>query len=79
MYTVNYCLDMATAEIDKLEYDEIFTLKDLFKGYEWNRISRGDRIALGTMFLNYAKANKAILLLGKSKSGQQRYKKIDLG
>ena len=25
----------------------------MFKGYEWNRISRSDRLLLGTLFLNY--------------------------
>lgn len=28
-------------------------MKDLFKGYEWNRIPRNDRLLLGTLFLNY--------------------------
>lgn len=76
MNDVNQMFNLAVAEIEKLEHDEIFTLRDLYKGYEWNRISRGDRITLGTLFLNFAKSNLDIELLGKNNSGQQSYKRI---
>lgn len=75
MYDVNELLSIAQNEINELERDEIFTVKELYKGYLWNRISRGDRITLGTLFLNFAKTRKDIKLLGKNKSGQQSYKK----
>ena len=78
MYTVNDLLQMAISEIHALEDGEKFTLKDLYKGYVWNRITRGDRIALGTLFLNFAKTENEIKLLGKSNSGQQSYQKIIL-
>ena len=75
MYNINELLEIGKVEIDKLEHNEIFTVKELYKGYLWNRISRGDRITLGTLFLNFAKTRKDIELLGKNKSGQQSYKK----
>ena len=75
MYNINDLFETAKKEVDYLHYGEIFLVKDLYKGYEWNRISRGDRIALGTLFLNFAKTRDDIKLLGKSKSGQQSYKK----
>jgi len=56
---------------------EVFLLKDLFKGYEWNRISRSDRLLLGTLFLNYIRTTKiGIDAIEKTSSGQQMYKKI---
>lgn len=55
MPTVNELLDKAKNELQYLESDEIFLVRDLFKGYEWNRISRSDRLLLGTLFLNYVK------------------------
>ena len=49
---VNELLDEAIKETENLKEDEIFLLKDLFKGYLWNRIPRKDRLLLGTLFLN---------------------------
>ena len=53
MKTVNDLLEQAISETLNLNNNEVFLLKDLFKGYEWNRISRGDRLLLGTLFLNH--------------------------
>ena len=55
MPDVNTLLDMAIKEADNLFDGEEFLVKDLFKGYEWNRIPRKDRLLLGTLFLNYVK------------------------
>ena len=55
--------------------DEIFLVRDLFKGYEWNRISRSDRLLLGTLFLNYVHTSGTRLKpIEKTSSGQQKYK-----
>ena len=51
MATVNDLLFIAINETKKLNANEIFLVRDLFKGYEWNRISRSDRLLLGTLFL----------------------------
>lgn len=57
--------------------EEMFLLRDLFKGYEWNRISRSDRLLLGTLFLNFIKTTESeISPIEKTSSGQQRYKKV---
>lgn len=76
MPNVNELLEIAKAEIERLKTDEIFLLRDLFKGYEWNRISRSDRLLLGTLFLNYIKSNDiSVVSIEKTSSGQQKYKK----
>lgn len=78
--TVNELLDIAKRELTNLKYGEIFLVRDLFKGYEWNRISRSDRLLLGTLFLNYIKTEElGIVPIEKTSSGQQRYKKQDCG
>jgi hypothetical protein len=75
MPNINEFLDIAKKEIDNLEYAEIFLLRDLFKGYEWNRISRSDRLLLGTLFLNYINtSNNIVIPIEKTSSGQQKYK-----
>lgn len=47
---VNTLLDNAIAELQNLEDGEYFLIRDLFRGYEWNRIPRSDRLLLGTLF-----------------------------
>jgi len=72
----NELLEVAKEELENLNYEEIFLVRDLFKGYDWNRISRSNRLLLGTLFLNYIKSTKTgIVPIEKTSSGQQRYKK----
>ena len=74
MPNVNELLDNAKDELTNLLHGEIFLLRDLFKGYEWNRISRSDRLLLGTLFLNYIKTvDIGVVPIEKTSSGQQRY------
>lgn len=56
---------------------EVFLVKDLFKGYVWNRIPRKDRLLLGTLFLNYVnKMEDNIKAIEKTSPNQQRYQKV---
>ena len=76
MCGINALLEMAIKETEKLDNGEFFLLRDLFKGYEWNRISRSDRLLLGTLFLNRVNNdNYDISVSSKSSSGQQKYQK----
>ncbi|MEL7622499.1 MAG: single-stranded DNA-binding protein [Clostridiales bacterium] len=77
MSDVNEFLEIAIKETENVENGEIFLVKDLFKGYEWNRIPRNDRLLLGTLFLNHInKSKRTIQPIEKTTSGQQKYKKI---
>lgn len=58
----NELLELAIKETDKVFVGEVFLVKDLFKGYEWNRIAIKDRLLLGTLFLNHVHKNKADLI-----------------
>ena len=79
MFDVNELLVRAEKETEKLLVDEVFLLKDLFKGYEWNRIPLKDRLLLGTLFLNYVnKTGGSVQAIEKTSSNQQKYKKIKL-
>lgn len=53
MNDVNELLNEAIKETANLKEEEIFLVKELFKGYEWNRIPRSERILLGTLFLHH--------------------------
>ena len=75
MFDVNELLLLAIKETENLVETEVFLVKDLFKGYEWNRIPRNDRLLLGTLFLNHMnKGSATIKPIEKTSSGQQRYK-----
>jgi hypothetical protein len=75
MAIANELLEQAIKETKKLNTNEVFLVRDLFKGYEWNRISRSDRLLLGTLFLNYVHTTGMHLKpIEKTSSGQQRYK-----
>ena len=76
MFDVNELLLRAEEEIDNLNEGEIFLVKDLFKGYEWNRILLRDRLLLGTLFLNFvSKTGGSTEAFEKTTSKQQKYKK----
>ena len=63
---------------ENLKTDEIFLVKELFKGYEWNRIDRKTRLLLGILFLNWVRTTNEdkIKIIEKTSSGQQKYKII---
>ncbi len=74
----NELLEQVIKETKKLNTNEVFLIQDLFKGYKRNRISRRDRLLLGTLFLNYVNTTKMHLKpIEKTSSGQQRYKVIN--
>ena len=50
MPAANELLERALNETANLKSGEVFLIKYLFLGYEWNRISRSDRLLLGTLF-----------------------------
>lgn len=73
----NQLLEEAKQEISELNNGEIFLVRELFKGYLWNRIPRKDRLLLGTLFLNWVQQNLDIIKpINKTSSGQQKYQKI---
>ena len=77
MQDLKTLLETALSETENLKEGETFLVKDLFKGYLWNRIPRGDRLLLGSMFLSYVGSSKDchIAVINKGASGQQMYKK----
>lgn len=69
---INELLDYAIKEVSYIQKNEVFTLKDLFKGYEWNRINQGNRRKLGTLFLNFAQS-QAYIAVKENNKGQKIY------
>lgn len=73
---INLLLKAAIDETESLHEGEEFLLKDLFKGYEWNRIPFKDRLLLGTLFLNTVHTMHSITAIQKTPSNQQKYRKV---
>ena len=77
MEDVNELLDEAIEETENLNAGEVFLVKDLFKGYIWNRIPLRDRLLLGTLFLYHVnQTNHHLAAIEKTSSYQQKYIKI---
>lgn len=74
MPNVNGLLDIVKSKMKSLNLGKIFLLGDLFKGYEWNSITRSDRLLLGTLFLIYCRLRWLLLkrLLQVSRSIENR-------
>jgi hypothetical protein len=72
---LNDLLDMAKESTKDVNKGEIFIVKDLFRGFEWNRIARGNRTKLGSMYLAYAQnmGSNDIEALDKTPQNQQKY------
>ncbi len=69
-------LETALSEAKNLKEGESFLIKDLFKGYLWNRIPKGERLLLGSLFLSYVNMHDCkITVIHKGASGQQMYMK----
>lgn len=64
--------------LNELISGEEFIVKDLFRGFEWNRITKGNRTKLGSMVFNFANHEGSIIIapLGKTPQNQQKYKKL---
>ena len=62
MGDLNTLLKSAINETKNLKEGESFLVKDLFKGYLWNRIPRGDRLLLGSMFMSYVSSQDCTLI-----------------
>ena len=77
MTDVNKLLAESIKEAQNLYEGEVFLVKDLFKGYVWNRIPRKDRLLLGTLFLNSVNQMDADLkAIEKTSSNQQKYMRV---
>lgn len=74
--TLEELYDMAIDALSKVEVNETFIVRDLFTGLEWNRIPKGLRTKLGSLFLLFVKKNDCFEENGKTPQNQQIYKRI---
>lgn len=67
--------EIAKNSISELDTNEEFIVKELFRRGEWNRIDKGNRTKLGSMFFSYSEheGNQIIEGIGETVQNQQRY------
>ena len=70
-------MKLAQKAVKELRPGEQFIVKDLFRGFEWQRIPVSYRARLGSMFLSYAVGlgSYELLVCGKTPQKQQIYEK----
>lgn len=75
--SLNNLFDIAVKATEDLTPNEEFIVKDLFRGFEWNRIPKGNRTKLGSQFFSYVNSDKCenVIPLDKTAQNQQRYKR----
>ncbi len=66
----------AWQETKNLKEGEVFLLKDLFKGYKWNRLEMEMRSSLGRLFLEKVQKKNSVEAIEKTSSHQQQYRKL---
>ena len=73
--TLEELLDAAIDSLNDVDRGETFVVRDLFRGFEWVRISRSDRTKLGGMFYRYIKEHGELNVepAGKTLQHQQKY------
>ena len=72
--------EKALLSIGGLKYGTSFEVKDLFKGADWEGLSKGDRISFGRYFSNKVKEGtiECVSKIGEGKTHHNRYIKTDL-
>lgn len=74
--TLEELFKIAKNQLHNLTSGEVFLVKDLFYGYSWNRISRGDRTKLGILFNSYVNTvGSGVEVVKKTPQNQWLYKK----
>lgn len=76
--SLNELLNVSKATVNELHKGETFILKDLFRGFEWERIPKGDRTKLGSSFSNFVEneGSNLIICIGKTPQNQLKYQKL---
>ena len=68
-------LQAAKDTLELVETGEVFTVRELFRGFEWKRLPMGERIRLGSLFYVYAQTEglDRVTIGEKTKQNQQQY------
>lgn len=76
---INELLEKAKINTRYLQKKKQFVLKELFEGYEWESITKGDRIMLGKIFKNQVLEGKIkdVRFVERKKNNHSKYEKYN--
>ena len=68
-------LEIAITTLQEVSPGEKFIVRELFRGFEWNRIGKSNRTKLGGLFYRYVSEHPELSIepLGKTPQNQQIY------
>ncbi len=69
-------LEIAKEEFQNIGHNEYFALRDLFIGYEWNRMGRGNKLRLGKEFSDWIENASGVKVTREVKNGARVYRKL---
>ncbi len=69
-------LDVAKEEFQRIRHNEYFVLRDLFIGYEWNRMTRSLKLRLGREFSSWIEDSSGVKVTTEVKNGAKVYCKL---
>ena len=70
-------LEISITTLQEVSPGEKFIVRELFRGFEWNRIGKSNRTKLGGLFYRYVSEHPELSIepLGKTPQNQQIYVK----
>lgn len=70
-------LAQAIQSIQTVKFGQIFKLRDLFEGYEWDAMDKGDRLKFGSYFKRAVNLRKVdgVIYFGKAQNNSALYQK----
>lgn len=68
----------AILALSSVKVNQIFLLRDLFKGHRWNSLPKGDRLRFGSYFKKKVGLGQihGVIYVGKAPNNSAQYKKI---
>ena len=75
--TLETLLEISITTLHEVSPGEKFIVRELFRGFEWNRIGKSNRTKLGGLFYRYVSEHPELSIepLGKTPQNQQIYVK----
>ena len=74
----NELLCKAEEYIGTIQSNEVFFVKDLFRGTEWNELERGEKLGFGRCFKKMVMEHSILNVeyIGKADNNSAQYKKV---